>query len=235
MMIAPVVVSTSRKNTPNLKNNAPQTTPAFTGKTSMFKSAKNAYNKGWDKFIENGIINPVLKPIINSDKMAKFANWSANIDNLPSHMSTAGSIVTTYFYANRTKKTLNKDEEQKKRAKTLMLNQWMVTGVSTALGYGANGLLNKVSKNMGYKFREVNQGHPKLTARMKGFDIAKQLLIFTMMYRYVAPVFVTPVASKVSKWWEARKSVKTQEAKLQANTQPVQPNNQNQVKTNNVA
>lgn len=177
-------------------------------KKGLLNTIKEGYNKAWDSFIENGIVKPVLAPVMNSKMMSKFADWSANIDNMPSHMATAGSIVTTYFYASRTKKTLNKDEEQKKRAKTLMLNQWMVTGVSTALGYGVNGALGKMSKNLGYKFREVNQGNPKLTSRMKGFDIAKQLLIFTVMYRYVAPVLVTPVASKISKVYQNYKANK---------------------------
>ena len=32
---------------------------------------------------------------------------------------------------------------------------------------------------------------------MKGFNTAKSLLIFAVMYRYVAPVLVTPLASKI--------------------------------------
>ncbi|MBO6273324.1 hypothetical protein J6O48_11170 [bacterium] len=173
---------------------------------SLWSGVKEGLDKGWDNFIENGVIKYGLKPVMNSKFMNWFADKTANVGNMPSHMATAGSIVTTYFYANRTKKTLNKDEEQKKRAKTLVLNQWMVTAVSTAGAYGINGALGKISKNLGYKFREANQDCPKLAKRMKGFDIAKQLLIFTVMYRYIAPVIVTPVASKISKLVANRKN-----------------------------
>ena len=198
-----------------------------TEKNGLWSKAKDIYNTYWDKFIENGIVKPVLQPVMNSKWMSKFADKTVSIDNMPSHMATAGSFVTTYFYANRTLHTLNKDEEQKKRAKTLVLNQVLVTAVSTALGYGVNGALSKFSKNLGYKFREVNQGHPKLSTRMKGFDIAKQLLIFTMMYRYVAPVLVTPVASKISKVysnWKESKAAKSNE--VQVNNQEQQPQKQ---------
>ena len=160
---------------------------------------------------------------MNSKFMAKFADSSANMKNLPSHMATAGSFVTTYFYASRTLRTLNKDEEQKKRAKVLVGNQVMVTGLSTVVAYGLNGFLGNFSKKLGYKFREANQGHPKLSTRMKGFDIAKQLLIFTMMYRYVAPVIVTPFASKLGKVvenYKARKSGKNEAAVVEMNQQP---------------
>lgn len=219
MAISPITTAAAY-NTPNFKGGLKASNVQKA--VSLGQKAKDLYDKGWDAFIEKGIIKPVLQPVMNSKFISKFADWSTNIDNMPSHMSTAGSIVTTYFYANRTKKTLNKDEEQKKRAKTLMLNQWMVTGVSTALGYGVNGALGKFSKNLGYKFREVNQGNPKLSSRMKGFDIAKQLLIFTVMYRYVAPVLVTPVASKISKVWDSYKAGKAANKKPAETTPQVQ-------------
>ncbi len=208
---------------------APKLNPGVISKSNAFMhEARTKYAQAKENFIENCIIKPVLQPAMNSKFMGKFADWSANIENLPSHMSTAGSIVTTYFYANRTKKTLNQDDEQRKRAKVLRLNQWLVTGVSTALGYGTNGLLNKVSKDLGYKFREANQGHPKLSTRMKGFDIAKQLAIFTMMYRYVAPVLVTPVASKGFKLWEDYKNKKAEKSQV-AQTVQMQPKTTQQV------
>lgn len=226
MNISPVSYGTTFNNTPNFSG-APKANAAalksagsiYNGVKDIFHKTKETCNKGWDNFIEKGVIDKALKPIMNSKFMEKFADKSANIGNLPSHMATAGSFVTTYFYANRTLHTLNKDEEQKKRAKTLVLNQVLVTGVSTALAYGANGALGKISKNLGYKFREANQGHKKLSTRMKGFDIAKQLLIFTMMYRYIAPVIVTPVASKAFKLydnWKAKKDEKNQTAQNQA-------------------
>ena len=172
MAISPVTMSTAY-NTPSFKGAGVNVSKAVIGtiakateeapKKGFFKSLKESYDKAWNGFVENAITKPIIAPIMNSKFVSKFADWSANIDNMPSHMATAGSVVTTYFYAHRTKKTLNKDEEQKKRAKTLMLNQWMVTGVSTGLGYGVNGALGKMSKNLGYKFREVNQGNPKLT------------------------------------------------------------------------
>ena len=215
-------------------------TPSFKGVPKLnaanVKAAANKMAQAkdglWDKFIEKGIIQPIIKPLVNSKFMNKFADWSANMDNLPSHMATAGSIVTTYFYANRTLKTLNKDEEEKRRARVLVLNQGLVCGVSTALAYGANSALGKFSKNLGEKFQEVNVGRLKkdvLTSRMKGFDIAKQLLIFTMMYRFVAPVFVTPVASKLGKVyqnWQDKKAANAQPNPVQQT--PV--NNQNEVK-----
>ena len=208
-----------------ISNSASYNSPNFTGlfpKKSTIKAAtavvKEGMDKGWDSFIENGVIKRGIKPFMDSKFASKFADKTSNVENMPAHMTALGSFVTTAFYVWNTHKKLNKDEEQKKRARTLELNQILVTAVSTGLSYGANGLLTKMSKDLGYKFRAANQGHPKLNTRMKGFDIAKQLLIFTTMYRFVAPVFVTPLASKATKVWDNLKAQRAE--KEQQNNVP---------------
>ncbi|MCR5265755.1 MAG: hypothetical protein K6E29_04080 [Cyanobacteria bacterium RUI128] len=214
MNIAPVSLT---NNNQQAFTAAPKSTASMFSRSNAFlNDFGTKYKKAKEDFIEKAIIKPVLQPVMNSKFMQGFADRTADMKNLPSHMSTAGSFVTTYFYANRTLKTLNKDEEQKKRAKVLATNQVMVTGLSTLGAYGLNDALGKFSKNLGYKFREANQGHAKLSTRMKGFDIAKQLLIFTMMYRYIAPVLVTPLASKVGKVYQNYKSQKNGEKQVAA-------------------
>lgn len=220
MNISPVNAVGMKYNTPNfgaapkmaminpLKMAMAAEQPVKTsGIKNFINSVKTTMNNGWDRFIENGIVKPIVAPVMNSKMMGKIADGSAKIDNMAAHMSTAGSFVTTAVYANR---TLNNDKLDKKRARTLALNQVMVTALSTVGGYLINGKLDKFSKNLGYKFREANQGSAKLTKRMQGFNIAKQLLIFSMMYRYVAPVLVTPLASKVGKCIDNKKAVKAQ-------------------------
>lgn len=209
MNIAPI--STTNYNQQSFAGSTKAAASVVSRSNSFLSDLGSKYKKAKENFIEKAIIKPILQPVMNSDFMAKFADKTADMKNLPSHMSTAGSFVTTYFYANRTLKTLNKDEEQKKRAKVLATNQVMVTGLSTLGAYGLNDALGNISKNLGYKFREANQGHAKLSSRMKGFDIAKQLLIFTMMYRYIAPVLVTPLASKVGKVYQNYKAKKNGE------------------------
>lgn len=146
--------------------------------------------------IHNFLAEKLVAPVMNSKFMNKLADKSVNVDNIGAHMATAGAFVTTAVYANR---TLHKKELDKKRARTLALNQCLVTAVSTVGAYTVNSKLDKLSKKLGYRFREANQGSKKLNLRMQGFNIAKQLLIFTLMYRYIAPVIVTPIASKIGK------------------------------------
>ena len=52
---------------------------------------------------------------------------------------------------------------------------------------------------------------PKLVARLKGMDIAKTLLICTLIYRYLVPVAVTPVANKIGDKFLAHKKEREEE------------------------
>ncbi len=54
---------------------------------------------------------------------------------------------------------------------------------------------------------------PKLVNRLKGMDVGKTLLIVTLIYRYLVPVAVTPIANKLGDKFLLHK--KEQEAKLQ--------------------
>lgn len=208
MAISPIN-STLPYTSPNFKGAPKMTASGMSKVTSavsesvnsgVLHTMKDKWNKGYNNVIDKAIVKPILAPIMNSDAFGKLAEKTKNIDNMPAHMATAGSIVTTATYAYTSLKTLRKDEEQKKRAKILALNQVMVTGLSTAGAYLLNDKLANKTKQLGYKFREANQGNPKLAAYMRGFDVAKSLLVFAFMYRYVAPVIVTPIASKIGNY-----------------------------------
>lgn len=51
----------------------------------------------------------------------------------------------------------------------------------------------------------------KLVARLKGMDIAKTLLICTLIYRYLVPVAVTPIANKLGDKFLAHKKEREEE------------------------
>ena len=60
--------------------------------------------------------------------------------------------------------------------------------------------LNELVKPIIHKYREVNSAKPNLPHAVKGLEMAKGLLIFSMMYRYISPVLVTPLANKAGNW-----------------------------------
>lgn len=228
MTISAINNSTMSYSSPNFKGapklNAANVSRAVAAVTEAANpnGFKARWNKGYNEIVEKYITKPVLAPIMNSKFIGSFAEKTQNIDKMACHMTTAGSIVTTATYAGASLRTLRKDEEQKKRAKTLVLNQVMVTGLSTLGAYTINDWLGDKTKKLGYKFREANQGNPKLATYMKGFDIAKGLLIFSLMYRYVAPVVVTPLASKIGNYIFGKDEKKAAQQPAQATVVPMQ-------------
>lgn len=48
----------------------------------------------------------------------------------------------------------------------------------------------------------------KYSIRTKGFKFAKSMMVFAMIYRFVSPVFATPIANSFSSWIEENKKAK---------------------------
>ena len=153
---------------------------------------KNVYNS----FIEIVMAKKVIAPVINSKWMEKLADKLGKTTKMTDHMATIGSFVTTTTYAGT---TLANKKLEKKPARTLALNQILVTALSTVGAYTINDYIANFTKQMSYKFRNANINHHNLEKRMHGFGVAQKLLTFSLMYRYVAPVIVTPIASKIGK------------------------------------
>jgi len=181
-----------------VKNKKPSTFISLAGRSMIAaKKINNAHN--W--FIEDILAKRMLAPILNSKIAGKLIDKSVHVSDMTSHMATAGSIVTTGVYATSTlhNKNLNKTKADKKASRTLALNQWLVTILSTVGAYTLNNSVGELTKKMSYKFRDANQSHPMLEKRVQGFKIAQKLLTFSLMYRYIAPVLVTPIASLIGK------------------------------------
>lgn len=152
-----------------------------------------------ENIIENILAKKLIAPMMNSKMVGKIAEKTSKIENMPEHMATTGSCITTLTYAGTTLHKAQKKDLEKKPAYTLALNQVLVTVLSTIGGYTINDGIAATTKKIGYKFRDLNQNHPNIEKRMKGFKTAQKLLTFSLMYRYVAPVIVTPIASKIGK------------------------------------
>lgn len=180
----------------------PSTFISLTARSAIgIKKANEKYNSFVEKLAEK-----IVAPVMNSKWTDKLAEKTAKVENMTDHMNTAGSFVTTASYAGST--LCNKNLE-KKPARTLALNQLMVTALSTIGAYTINNGIGKFTKQMSYKFSDVNQLLPRkvLEKRVKGFSIAQKLLTFSLMYRYVAPVLVTPLASKIGAALNSNKPV----------------------------
>lgn len=226
------ITSTLNYNKTNVRNNFKKTNyslvsfgikPPSTENSSFFKMigrGMKAILKGYDKigeFLNKKFISkimgtkPVMKLIDKTVANEKFNN------KLPTHLMTLGSFILSGFYI---KRTLENDQLEPKKRKTLAINQAAVLGVSTVMCYSIDGLLNNKVKRFTEKFNIANgidkilyekllttdkkaaekylQETGQKTAKYtNGIGLAKSAIIFGLVYRYITPVLVTPIANKI--------------------------------------
>ncbi len=75
-------------------------------------------------------------------------------------------------------------------------------------------ILKKIFAKEAYKISMdvISEFDSKLATRVKGFRFAKSMMVFATIYRFVAPVFATPLANSISSEIEARRESKKQVA-----------------------
>lgn len=134
------------------------------------------------------------------------------------HMATLGSFITSgvYMYKTLTNKNLDSDKR-----KTLSINQLLCFIIPTACAYGVDHYMKDFNKNMEYRYsglKEQQMALGKLTPeqceklkksfgnKLKGFGALAGLATFTLIYRYITPVLITPVANKIGDWMNSRKA-----------------------------
>ena len=139
--------------------------------------------------------------------MAEKINKADKNGNMSEHMSAFGSLITSGTYAYR---TFTNDKLEKDNKNTLVINQLLCFAVPTALAYIINRKLGGKVKAAEYAFsgamkglvqrgqiteNEYNDFAKKLPKRLKSVKTLASLATFTLIYRYVTPVIITPVAN----------------------------------------
>lgn len=165
------------------------------------------YNKFMDKIkthiafrLTKILENKRVKNIIEKTKKNKFLN-----DHLVSHFSALTSIVLSGFYM---KKTLENDKLDPHKRRTLAINQGLVSVVSTILAYAVDGVTNKKINKFTDKFMAANftkYSEKALYNYKDGIGAASKMMIFGLIHRFVAPVFVTPIANQIGNRIETKK------------------------------
>lgn len=165
------------------------TSKFFTPLKNKLKPITDLYDTGIEhiaKIIGKALDTKFTYNLLQSTKRNK---------NLFNHLMTLGSVILSGLYITRT--LTNKDLDEKKR-KTLAINQGLVFAFSTAMCYLAEGKLKSKVTAFANKFEAVNHGYmpeDKLIKCTKGIGIAGKIMVFDVIYRFIAPVFITPVAN----------------------------------------
>lgn len=193
----------------NAKNSKPGANVTF-GK-AMAKETESLYEK-LTGFVGKPIGKYVIFPIAKNPKVQKFILKLKDSKNFYTHLSVADSVVLTSFYMFNT----NKNKDIKKDQKLpLIINQGLVTVLSAILTYSLNNSINKKIDKFTGEFKKVLPEALK-TAKYAGKNLSDEMIkenvgkmgggikklqsvfIFTLIYRYISPVIITPIANRIS-------------------------------------
>ena len=193
--------------------------PAFKGgkpNKGLFDKIGEAISKFFSKHYAEPMNNKMWLQNL-SEKMSKAPG------SMTEHMATLGSLITSSVYVTRTLK--NKELDSDKR-RTLAINQTLCFIVPTICAYTVNNWIGGLVKKLEYRYsglKEQEKALGKITAekaeemakklggRLKGVKALGTLFTFTLIYRYLTPVLITPGANKIGEKINQKRRLKEAE------------------------
>lgn len=160
-----------------------------------FKPVKNVYGrfttllaKGLGKCIDNKYAMSLFEKTKNNDMFT--------------HLFVLASTILSGFYI---KRTLNNENLDPKKRKTLAINQGVVWGASTVMAYTIDKMINKKYKEFVSNFEKAytekylknEQAMKMLPTYKSGIGVLKGSVIVGIVFRYITPVLVTPIANAI--------------------------------------
>lgn len=183
--------------------------------------ARGQENRFWE-WVGKHVSNIYSKPAYNSEKVQTLCEKLAkmNLGDITTHMTVLGSTITSFMYMFKTWKN-DKIEQENKPA--LIANQGACWALPTVGAYVADSKLKNKIKKWEYRYAGLNdqrnalsnmtkeqlkQAEKDLAFRKGLFRSLASIAVFTTMYRFITPVFVTPITNKVGEYFNNRKKAK---------------------------
>lgn len=135
--------------------------------------------------------------IKDKDKAKKFESF------LFANLIVIGSTILSGFYVI---KTINNKKLDEKKRRTLAINQAAVWVASTVMAYTIDGKLNKYTTKVKDDFKKLNNipaimkdaaKVEKMNKHVEGISKAKGIIAIDTIYRFLAPVAMTPIANYI--------------------------------------
>ena len=190
---------------------------SFKGKNNNKKSSF------FERFIAKPLSKAYGKPLYESERALNLAGKLMKIPGkMSTHMATLGALLTSAVYIQQTRKKKELDAD---RRRTLAINQALCFVIPTIGAYLVDNALKDWIKKKEYRFSglqeqkiaiaklenrmdDVNALETGLGKKLNGVRILAGLATFTLIYRYIAPVLITPAANKIGEHFNERKKAK---------------------------
>lgn len=161
----------------------------------------------YTKMIKSKPFEKIITKMTESQeaKIKKNPNFESN---LFAHLIVTGSTILSCFYV---VKTINNKKLDEKRRRTLAINQGAVWLASTIMAYTVDGKLGKYTKKVQNDFKatalkqienissetDKNIKLASINRHYNGISNAKKIIAIDTIYRFIAPVVMTPIANYI--------------------------------------
>lgn len=205
--------------------------PALNNSTLYKNQTNRSYNcvsfgceetnkKAKSKFFEaiekpyNSIVDKIAKGMSKIIKSKGFKSLINNVNDMGAqkvtqHITLLTSLILSGFYIEQ---TLTKKELDKKKRTTLAINQAAVTIFSGISSYTLDNFIATKTNKLIEKYVAVNATNKSIGKLVAGIKSAQSLIVFGTIYRFIAPVLITPIANAIG-----NKVNENQEVKFEGN------------------
>ena len=135
----------------------------------------------------------VIAKIFNSKSYQKFSEKHKD-SNFPMHIIALKDVFATGAFVHQAK---NSKKIENERKAPLIYNSIISTGLSITSGYVLDNLLEKPCQKFIEKYKEINKNDINLDKQIRGFKIAKPVLIIGTIYYVIIPIISTFMADRV--------------------------------------
>ena len=149
-------------------------------------------------------------------------------------MATLGSLLTSSVYIQQ---TLNKKDLDTDRRRTLAINQGLCFIIPTICAYLVDKYINNWIKKNEYRYSGLSENkiaianrdgkkdvaekiQKDLGKKLKGVRILASLATFSLIYRYITPVIITPIANKIGDKINEKKHQKQEQKTITVDFKP---------------
>ncbi len=188
----------------------------------QFAKVTNFFGEKYDKIMGPSIewMAKRFAELAESKPTEHLINWIQKHPklekNLFSHLIVLGSTMLSGFYV---VKTLNNKQMDSEKRKTLAINQGLTYALSTVMAYTVDDKLKAIfKKHVIDVFDKANKTMPKAEKEVlkSGLIMARTIMVFDTVYRFIAPVVVTPFANALSNKLKEDKAAKKANLNKQA-------------------
>ncbi len=141
--------------------------------------------------------------IIDNPKIQKLAlKYQHKDKDIAKHMTAATDLLLTGSFVYLTDRSKRIKEDRKK---ALIYNNVISTGITLALGYGIDNLIEIKTEKLVNKFKQVNIHDPKVLKYIEGINIIRPAVIFAGIYYGILPMFSTFMSQKIDDYIKKHK------------------------------